>query len=183
MRNTVASLGKITASIGKVIALALPLYAATGHAESGIYLGGSFGNATVGFNPNSNIDVKDDDIGYKLFGGVKFTLLAAEVGYVDFGKVEKSGFTGDLNGFNAFGILSFGLGPVSLFGKAGGFVWESDFSNAQDTYKEDGFDPAVGVGAAINLGSLGVRAEYEYYDIDGFDEVSMFSLGAVYWLF
>lgn len=182
MRNSLFHRNTLS-TIGKVVALALPLYATAGHAESGLYLGGSFGNATVGFNPSSDIDVKDDDIGYKLFGGLKFTLLAAEVGYVDFGKVEKSGFTGELSGFNAFGVLSFGLGPVDVFGKLGGFVWESDFKVAQESYKEDGFDPAVGIGASVTLGSLGVRAEYEYYDIDEFDEVSMFSLGAVYWLF
>lgn len=169
--------------IGKAMALALPLCAAAAHAESGIYLGGSFGNATVGYNPSNNIDVKDDDVGYKLFGGIKFTLLAAEVGYVDFGTVEKSGFSGELSGFNAFGVLSMGLGPVDVFGKLGGFVWESDFEMAQERYEDDGFDPVVGVGAGLTFGGLGVRAEYEYYDIDNFDEVSMFSLGATYWIF
>lgn len=182
MRNALSHRNTLS-TISKALALALPLYAAAGHAESGVYLGGSFGNATVGLNTNSNIDIKDDDVGYKLFAGVKFTLLAAEVGYVDFGSVDKSGFTGDLSGYNAFGVLSMGIGPVNVFGKIGGFVWESDFSVAQERYKEDGFDPAVGIGAGINLGNLGLRAEYEYYDIDEFDEVSMFSLGAVYWLF
>lgn len=176
MRNTLKNLGK-------VIALTLPLYAATSYAESGIYFGGSFGNASVGFNPSNDVDVKDDDVGYKLFGGIKFTLLAVEAGYVDFGQVEESGFTGDLSGFNAFGVLSMGLGPVNVFGKVGGFVWESDFEYAQDRYENDGFDPVVGVGAGLTFGNIGVRAEYEYYDIDEFDEVSMFSLGATYWLF
>lgn len=176
MQNTLKNLGK-------VLALTLPLYAVSGHAESGVYLGGSFGNATVGFNPSNDIDVKDDDIGYKLFGGIKFTLLAAEAGYVDFGQVENSGFTGELSGFNAFGVLSMGLGPVNVFGKLGGFVWESDFDSAQQSYEEDGFDPVAGVGAGLTFGGVGVRAEYEYYDIDEFDEVSMFSLGATYWLF
>ncbi len=171
-------------SLSQILAGILILCAGTtGHAESGLYLGGSFGNAKVGLeSPNSDIDVEDDDIGYKLFGGFKFTLLAAEAGYVDFGKVEDSGFSGEISGFNAFGVLSMGLGPVEVFGKLGGFVWESDFENAQQRYKDDGFDPAVGVGAGITLGNFGVRGEYEYYDIDGFDEVSMLSLGATFWL-
>ena len=176
MRNTLKHLGK-------AVVLTLPLYAAAGYAQSGLYIGGSFGNASVGFNPSNDINVKDDDVGYKLYGGLKFTLLAAEVGDVDFGTVEGSGYSGELSGFNAFGMLSMGVGPVSLFGKLGGFVWESDFNDAQSRYKDDGFDPAVGVGAAFTLGSLGVRAEYEYYDIDEFDKVSMFSLGATYWIF
>lgn len=168
----------------RTLPIALLLCVGTTHAESGLYIGGSFGNAKVGFDsPSNDIDVEDDDIGYKLFGGFKFTLLAAEAGYVDFGKVEDSGFAGELSGFNAFGVLSMGLGPVEVFGKLGGFVWESDFEIAQERYEDDGFDPAVGVGVGFNLGGLGVRGEYEYYDIDGFDEVSMFSLGATYWLF
>lgn len=168
----------------QALVLALPLWAVSGHAESGLYLGGSFGNATLDFeDPNDDIDIKDDDIGYKIFGGFKFTLLAVEAGYVDFGKVDKSGYEGELSGFNAFGMLSFGLGPVSVFGKLGGFVWESDFEDAQTRYKDDGFDPAVGVGIGFDLGGVGIRGEYEYYDIDGFDEVAMLSLGATYWLF
>lgn len=170
--------------LARVLVLTLPLCVATAQAESGLYLGGSFGNATLDFeNPDSDINVKDDDIGYKFFGGFKFTLLAVEAGYVDFGKVEKSGFSGELSGFNAFGVLSFGLGPVDVFGKLGGFVWESDFEAAQETYKDDGFDPVAGVGLGFNLGNVGIRGEYEFYDIDNFDEVAMLSLGATFWLF
>lgn len=182
MQSFFKPLGKLK-SLGKIAALTLPIWAATGHAESGLYLGGSFGNAKIGYNPSNDIDVKDDDVGYKLFGGFKFTLLAAEVGYVDFGKIEESGYSGEVSGFNAFGVLSVGLGPIDVFGKLGGFVWEADFEAAQERYKDDGFDPAVGIGASVTLGNFGVRTEYEYYDIDGFDEVSMFSIGATYWLF
>jgi outer membrane immunogenic protein len=168
----------------RALVLTLPFCAAAGHAESGLYLGGSVGNATLDYeNPNSDFNLKDDDIGYKFFGGFKFSLLAVEAGYVDFGKVEKSGFEGELSGFNAFGVLSFGLGPVDVFGKVGGFVWESDFSAAQERYEDDGFDPVVGVGVSFNLGGVGVRGEYEYYDIDGFDKVAMLSVGATIWLF
>lgn len=171
-------------NLARALILALPLCAATGHADSGLYLGLGAGNATLDFeDPNTEIDLKDDDIGYKLFAGFKFTLLALEGGYVDFGKVEKSGFEGELSGFNAFGMLSLGIGPVDLFGKVGGFVWESDFGDAQQRYEDDGFDPVAGVGIGLRLGNLGVRGEYEYYDIDGFDEVAMLSLGATFWLF
>ena len=74
---------------------------------------------------------------------------------------------------------------VSIFRAShkGGFVWESDFGDAQQRYEDDGFDPVAGVGIGLRLGNLGVRGEYEYYDIDGFDEVAMLSLGATFWLF
>lgn len=152
-------------------------------AESGLYLGGSVGHSKVGYEPseNTSVDLDDSDIGYKLFGGFKFTLLAIEAGYVDFGKIEGDAGDVEISGFDAFGVLSLGLGPVEVFGKLGGFVWDSDYHSVGGTYKDDGFDPAFGVGAAFNLGSIGFRAEYEYFDIDDFDEVSMISLGATFW--
>lgn len=154
------------------------------YAESGLYIGGSFGHAKVGYEAteNTSFDIKDDDIGYKLFGGFKFTLAAVEVGYVDFGKIEEANSNVEISGFDAFGVLSMGLGPVNVFGKVGGFVWESDYQVLEATYNEDGFDPAYGIGAAFNLGGVGVRAEYEYFDISDFDEVSMLSIGATFWL-
>ncbi len=160
-----------------------------GYAKSGLYLGGSLGNAKVGgpkgmeYTVDSqdlrNLD--DTDVGYKLYGGLKFTLLAIEAGYVNFGAIENGDAQVEIDGFNAFGILSMGLGPVEIFGKAGAFVWESDLRSVEQQYKEDGFDPVVGVGAAVNLGGIGVRAEYEYYNVSEFDKVSMLSLGATFW--
>lgn len=160
------------------------LVSAQTYAQSGLYVGGSVGNAKVGFEPteNTNITINDNDIGFKLFGGFKFTLAAVEVGYVDFGKIEDASGSVEVSGFNGFGVLSMGLGPVNVFGKAGGFVWESDYKSVQNTYDSDGFDPAFGVGASFNLGGLGVRAEYEYFDIGDFDKVSMLSVGATLWL-
>lgn len=160
-----------------------------GQAESGLYLGGSLGNAKVGGPQGMEYQVDnealrnfdDSDIGYKIYGGLKFTLLAVEAGYVDFGVIENGDTQVEIDGFNAFGILSMGLGPVEVFGKAGAFVWQSDMRYVEQQYKEDGFDPVVGVGAAVNLGGVGIRAEYEYYDVSDFDKVSMLSLGATFW--
>lgn len=166
-----------------LLATAPLLISQIGHAESGVYLGGSVGHASVGRqDANLNVDINDDDIGYKLYGGFKFTLLAVEAGYVDFGNIGGNESNVEISGFNAFGVLSMGLGPVEVFGKAGGFVWESDFSTAQQSLDDNGFDPAIGLGAAFNLGGMSVRAEYEYFDIDEFDKVSMVSVGATFWL-
>ncbi len=156
-------------------------------AESGWYAGASIGNAQVGIDTVSgedfDFDIDDSDIGYKIFTGLKFTLAAVEAGYVDFGTIEGSDGSVDVSGFNAFGVLSMGLGPVEVFGKLGGFVWDADIDTVGQTYKDDGFDPAIGLGAAFNLGGVGIRAEYEYFDIGDFDKVSMLSVGAQFWLF
>lgn len=158
-------------------------FCSNAHAENGLYLGASLGNAKVGTkDTNETLHLSGDDAGYKLFAGFKFTLLAVEAGYVDFGVIEQNNSSIDVTGFNAFGKLSFGLGPVELFGKAGGFAWESNYKDAQDQFENDGFDPVIGFGAAFNLGGVGVRAEYEYYDIKEFDEVSMISIGVICWI-
>lgn len=162
----------------------LCLASAHSYAASGLYLGGSIGNAKVGFEPteNTSIDINDSDIGYKLFGGFKFTMAAVEVGYVDFGKIEDASGNVEISGFSGFGVLSTGIGPAEIFGKLGGFVWESDYRSLESRYDDSGFDPAFGIGAAFSLGGLGIRAEYEYFDIGEFDEVSMLSVGARFWL-
>ncbi len=168
-------------------AVILSTTAMTASAESGWYLGASVGNSDLGFQNTDigNIDINDSDTGFKIFTGVKFTVLAAEFGYVDFGSIGSDSDSVDLSGFSGFGVLSMGLGPVEVFGKAGGFIWdaEGDFDTLDEKYDEDGFDPAVGIGAAFNLGGMGVRAEYEYFDIGEFDKVSMLSVGATLWLF
>ena len=167
----------------------LSALAANASAESGWYLGASVGNAELGFqDPDTgSIDIDDSDTGFKIYTGVKLTLLAVEAGYVDFGSVDGDYANVDLSGFDAFGVLSMGLGPVEVFGKLGGFVWDAEGSaslgNVEQTYKENGFDPAIGIGAAFNLGGMGVRAEYEYFDIGDFDKVSMLSVGATFWMF
>lgn len=168
------------------LALALSTLAATSHAKSGWYLGASVGNANVGLSDtinDTNIDIKDDDIGYKLYTGFKFLFVGVEGGYVNFGEIQSGDHTAKISGLNAFGTLSMGLGPVDVFGKVGGFVWDSNVRTAASTKKDSGFDPGVGIGASFTLGSLGLRAEYEYYDISEFDKVSMFSIGATFWLF
>lgn len=166
--------------------LAASGFCATAQAQSGLYFGGSVGNAQVGYDSPSEGDIQDfeldeSDIGYKLYGGFKFTIAAVEAGYVNFGTIENDAANVEITGFDAFGILSLGLGPVDLFGKLGGFVWESDIQALESTYSEDGFDPAMGFGVSFNLGGLGVRGEYEYFDISEFDKVTMLSVGATYW--
>lgn len=168
-------------SLSKGLLLCLCLAASQAFAN-GFYIGGSVGHAKVGLSSaDRNISVSDNDIGYKIFGGFKFTMLAVEGGYVNFGRMDGDASEVKVSGLSAFGMLSTGLGPVSLFGKLGGFVWDSDIRSATDSYSENGFDPALGLGAAFNMGGIGVRAEYEYFNISDFDDVSMFSVGATYW--
>lgn len=160
---------------------------ASSQSLAGPYLGASVGNAQVGFQDPDlqglNIDIRDSDIGYKIYGGFDFLIGGVEAGYIDFGSIGSDASSLELKGFDAFGVLSMGIGPVEVFGKIGGFVWETDVNRLERTYQESGFDPAFGAGASFSLGGLGVRAEYEYFSISDFDRVSMLSVGATFSLF
>jgi len=171
----------------------LPAIALAG-TESGFYLGAGVGKADAGDldDGSTNISFDGDDTGWKIFGGYNFGFiplidLAIEGGYVDFGKPDDNfgpnNLEIDANGFDLFGLVGVNLGPVGLFAKAGLVQWDADASvNGQDVASDDGTDPAYGIGARLKFGSLEARAEYEYFDIDNVDDVSLLS-ASVAWTF
>lgn len=136
-------------------------------------------DASNDFDPKA-IDLDDSDTAFKVFGGYKFTIAAAELAYVDFGRIEgNNGTYSEVSGFSGFGMLHMGLGPASLFGKVGGFMWESDASVEQ--LEDDGYDLAYGLGVMVGLLGIDARMEYEYFNVGGkLDDVSMISVGMSY---
>ena len=158
--------------------------------ESGFYVGGSLGTASVDYSENDpdlgEFSIDDDDSAYKVFAGYNFGLvpflnIAVEGSYIDFGSQEGEinnvpSFSIDSTAWSGFGLVGFDLGPVGLFAKAGMASWDSDFNTPIDT-SESGTDPAYGLGAKIQLGSIAVRGEYELFDLDGVD-IDYFSVGA-----
>jgi len=165
--------------------------AATAGSESGLYLGGSIGQATVtakGQTPaNEDFDFSENDAGYKIFLGYNFGIiplidLAVEGSYVDFGKpsgtaVDGSNVEIDLVGWDAFGLAALTFGPFSVFGKMGVLSWDSDVNFSGSSGSDSGSDPAYGVGAKFILGGLALRAEYEYFDVNELDDLYMVSAG------
>ncbi|HEY5602726.1 MAG TPA: outer membrane beta-barrel protein [Gammaproteobacteria bacterium] len=169
---------KLNKVIGSALFITSAILMSSAHADSGFYLGASAGNASISGQPDTSIDFDSDDTGYKVFGGFKFALLAIEASYVDFGKPEQNNINVELSGYDLFGILNIGIGPIDLFGKVGVFAWDSDALVSGNSVNKDGTDPVYGIGAGLSLGSLSVRAEYEYFDISDFDTVEMISVGA-----
>lgn len=149
--------------------------------ESGLYLGGSIGQATItakGQTPGDP-EFNENDAGYKIFLGYNFGIiplidLAVEGSYVDFGKPSGNNVEIDLVGWDAFGLAALTFGPFSVFGKMGFLNWDSK----SNVYNDDsGSDPAYGLGAKFILGSLALRAEYEYFDVNELDDLYMVSAG------
>ncbi|MCH9695917.1 MAG: porin family protein [Gammaproteobacteria bacterium] len=162
-------------------------------ADSGFYLGGSAGGATLEADINdisipglpSSID--EDDTAYKLFAGYTFDgpvlNLGIEGGYVNFGQPDIDVFGDtllvDTDGLNLWGIAALDAGPVEIYGKLGMIAWDVTADYLGSSAKEDGTDVAYGAGLRFKLGPVKVRGEYEIYDLDGAD-LGMLSVGIAY---
>jgi hypothetical protein len=167
---------------------------ADANADSGPYIGGSVGSVTIQAEvPDENLgevfEFDENDFAWKAFGGYNFDLavvdLAIEGGYVDLGSPSGdllgSSIGLDITGWDVFGLVGINLGPVGLFAKAGMISWDADATiDAIDAGSDDGTDPAYGIGARFTLGTLEIRGEYEYFDIDSAEDVYMLSAGLVF---
>ena len=161
-------------------------------ADNGIYLGASVGESSVSIDDNiagENLDFDASSTGYKAIVGWRFLdWLAVEGKYVDLGSGDdrvagESSETGvDGISLSAVGFLP--IGPVDIFARVGAIDWNADVEapNLGVRASDDGTDLTYGLGAQFRVWSLGLRAEYERFDISNADKVDMISLG-VTWTF
>jgi Outer membrane protein beta-barrel domain len=163
--------------------------------DTGLYFGGSLGWAYMEAKPGNLFDddfdfsVDDDDFGWKAFAGWQMLpFLAVEGGYVDFGEAKDNNPLGSsrvsADAWDGFLVGNLPLGFIDLFAKIGVVYSDTDFkvSGVNNSFSDgdSSTDPAYGIGAAIELGSLSIRGEWEYFDVDGLKDLSMFSVGAAY---
>lgn len=171
--------------------MASALMFAPAETKAEVYLGASIGQAGVELDVPAvqPLAFDENDFAWKAFVGYQWQLtaisLGVEGGYVDLGApsgdVLGSRIEVDSDGFDAFGTLGFNLGPVGVFAKYGVIAWDASASiDGIDAGSDDGTDPAYGIGAKIGLGSLDIRAEYEIFDIEDTDDVTMISVGLVW---
>jgi len=174
----------LTALAAVLFGLSIP-YA---HAASGFYLGAGLGQATVKDDtPSGNFDASD--AAFKAFVGYRLNVipiidLAAEGGYTDFGKPSQSvggqNVVFKLHGLNAAGLLIFPFGPLDFYGKVGVLSWSLDSNPSGNTTSRSGTDPFYGVGVGFRFGKVGIRGEYEQYQIKDVDRVQMVSVSLLY---
>lgn len=151
--------------------------------ESGFYAGGSIGMSTIEFDAGgTTVDL--DGTGYKIFGGYRINPnFAAEIAYVDFGEPDDTtsgvNLEADATGFNFAGVGILPLGRAELFGKIGLLAWDAEISaNGTKIDDDDGTDLSFGIGGGYLItDNLFIRGEYELFDIDDTDEVSLLSVG------
>jgi hypothetical protein len=159
-------------------------------ADNGIYLGASVGQAGVSIDDSfegENFDFDADSTGFKAIAGWRFLdWLAVEGNYVDLGSGDDTNggtkFESDIDGLSLSAVGFLPVGPVDLFARVGAINWDAEFSALGESFSDDGTDLTYGVGAQFRVWSLSIRGEYEIFDIDGPDDVDMFSVG-VTWTF
>jgi hypothetical protein len=157
-------------------------------AEGGLYLGGGIGQATIkDSTPAGEFDA--DNAAYKAFVGYRFGMLpivdlAVEGGYVDFGKPSQDlgGQHAEfkLHGGYAAGLLIFPLGPVDLYGKGGVIEAKTESNVGGMTSSRSGSNGFYGAGVGLRVWKIGVRAEYERYQVKDVDRVQLFSVSALF---
>jgi len=184
----------LRSSLAVPVIVSLLAISGTAIADTGFYFGGSVGDTTLEAEFDDPIGdgtftFDESDFSWKAFGGVNFDLpvvqLGIEAGYVDLGgpsvtfAAEEYGV--DVTAWDAFGVAGFNLGPVKLFGKLGVVSWDAEATIAGfEAGSDDGTDTAYGVGAALELGSFQIRAEYEAFDISDIEDLYMLSAGFVF---
>ena len=165
--------------------LALPAIAA----DNGFYLGASVGQSDIKIDDDfEDIDFSGGDTSFKVFAGFRFlTFLAVEGSYVDFGAPSEflegldSTIETDIAGYDGFVVGMLPLGIADIFIKAGFISWDAsisgEFDGVTERQSEDGTDPAYGIGFQFRIKSFAIRAEFEYFDIEGAKYLYMYSIG------
>jgi hypothetical protein len=117
--------------------------------------------------------------GYRL-GAIPILDFAGEIGYRDMGKASGNvgGTTVDysLKGVDASSLAIFPFLGFDFFGKAGMLQYDLDKNFGGAVGGFSGTAPIYGAGVGFRIWRLGIRAEYEYLDVD---EVSSSQAGMV----
>jgi OOP family OmpA-OmpF porin len=163
--------------------MCLVLFTGTAVAD-GLSLGASYGYANIE-DSAAGFSFDAADTGYKLFGKYMFNNgFGIEGGYIDFGKPDDD-FLGqtaqiDAEAWSLYGVGALGLSDsFDLFAKAGVVSWEADsLIDGIPVDADDGEDLALGIGASFNANeTFGLRAEFDWFDVDDADAVWMASVG------
>lgn len=140
------------------------------------YIGAGVGQSdfSIAGDWGAGVDTDDDsDTAWRVFGGMRvFDIVGLELGYIDFGEAEGTGgASAEAEAIDLVALASvpvpLGRHQIDLFGKAGGYWWDSDVSGAgpgNNLRDSDDFDYTYGVGVQYFFTNFGVRAEWQQYN-------------------
>jgi len=162
--------------VGLLLMLAAVVFPSTARAE--FIFGAGAGTNTV----NLDEDFDESDLGWKVFAGFRFArFFGIEAQYVDFGNPENDDISVELNHAAAFAVGVIPIGEhFEIYGKGGYGQWrvEVDNNSTGDFFEDDDWDIAYGGGLAFIIGEhVGIRLEYERFEIEDADTIAMASVG------
>lgn len=145
----------------------------------------------------ADVDSDTNDLGWKIFGGYRFTpYFGAELAYIDLGEesvdVDLGPLLGTLTATNSVsgasvaGTAGYPVLPNAyVFGKLGGFIWDSNAEGSPVGLGDDdsGVNLTFGIGGTYQLVEhVKVRAEWERFQGLGDDDtdVDLFTGGIQY---
>jgi OmpA-like transmembrane domain len=147
------------------------------------YLGAGVTQAQIDNIFGSGHDLNLNNTAWKLFAGVRpLSNFGVEANYMDLGGETRRYVDGTVNHADAHAFSAFAVGflplpvlpvPVELFGKAGAARWDLGGHTSPSLFalEEHGTDFAWGGGAQAHFGPLGLRLEYEQFNIRDADDV------------
>lgn len=163
-------------------------------ADTGLYVGAGYVRAQVNnVFGRTDYDFKIDDNAWKAIVGFRpIPFFAAEANYVDLGH-QSQGLLGgnppgghaDARTFDLFGVGLLPLGPVDLYGKAGGARWElsGDLQGPGSSLlalDRTGVNFVWGVGAQAHYGPIGARFEYEHFQMPDTDGARLYTVAVTF---
>jgi hypothetical protein len=173
-----------------VLAATLALGASAAHAQllPDAYVGAGISQARLDNIFGSGRDFDLNNTAWKAFIGIKpLPFLGVEANYMDLGSESRRfGFGGfsdrghvDAHAFSAFavGFVPLPLRFIDVFGKAGAARWNLNGHTDSSLFAIDdhGTDFAWGGGAQAHFGALGLRLEYEQFNVRNTDGVKAVS--------
>jgi hypothetical protein len=139
------------------------------------------------FGSGNSLDL--NNTAWKALVGVRpLPFLGVEANYMDLGSKTRSfgfeNFHANAHAFSAFavGFLPLPLPFVDVFGKAGAARWSLNTRDNSSLFALDdhGTDFAWGGGAQARFGALGVRLEYEQFNVRNTNGVKAVSLDVMF---
>lgn len=163
-------------------------------ASTGLYVGAGYVRAQINnVFGTTGYGFKIDDNAWKAILGFRpIPPFAVEANYVDLGH-QSQGLLGgnnpsghaDARAFDIFAVGLLPIGPIDIFGKAGGARWSlsGNLQGPNSTLfalDRSGTSFAWGAGIGAHVGPIGGRLEYEHFQMPYTDGARLFSVDVTF---
>jgi hypothetical protein len=139
-------------------------------ADNGFYLGAGITQTEFDIDDVGSGEL--DDNSFKVIAGFRpLDWLAVEANYIDLGSDDGDGVELNTSAITVSALALAEVGIVDFYGRLGIARWDADLDiDGFGNFSDEGWEPTYGVGIGVHFGSLGVRAEYEMFSADLFED-------------